>query len=279
MAAFVAVADHGGFAAAAKRLERSAPAVTRQVAALEEHLGLRLFHRTTRKVALSDAGQRYLERARRILSEVEHADAESRRERATPSGRFTLTAPTLFGRLHVTPLLMRFLSQWPLVRAELLLSDSVLSLVDGGIDLAVRIGQLSDSAQVAVRLGTTRRVRVASPRYLDGRRKPRSPAELEGHALIHLTALAGAPRLAPRLTTNSPDAALAYALRGGGIAEALGYQVAEHVEAGRLVLLLEHDEPAPLPVQLVYPSARQLSANVRAFIEVMVAAKRELLPL
>lgn len=279
MTAFVTVADLNGFTAAAKKLKCSTPAVTRQVAGLEDQLGLRLFHRTTRKVTLTDSGRRYLEHALRILHDVEQADAAVQAERLVPSGRFVLTAPTLFGRLHVAPLVSQFVLRWPLVEAELRLTDAVLPLVDEGIDLAVRIGQLADSGLVARRLGATRRLRVAAPKYLEGRKRPRTVDDLRRHDLIHLAALEPKPPFRARFITNSPDAAIAHALRGGGITLALGYQVAEHVAAGRLVVLLESLEPEAVPIQLVYPSARQLSANVRAFFELIEGLKRDLVAL
>ncbi len=279
MHTFVAVADANGFTAAAKKLKLSTPAVTRQVAALESQLGLRLLHRTTRKVTLTDAGRRYLEQARRILHDVEQAEAAAQAERVSPAGRFVVTAPTLFGRLHVAPLVSQLVLRFPAVRAELLLTDAVLPLVDDGIDLAVRIGHLADSSLVAKRLGATRRLRVCAPKYLSGRKRPRTLADLAKHELIHLAALEPKAPFPARFTTNSPDAAIAHALRGGGITVALGYQVAEHVAAGRLVTVLEELEPQAVPIQLVYPSARQLSANVRAFFELVDSAKRDLVAL
>jgi len=263
MQTFAAVAELEGFAAAARKLKLSAPAVTRQIAALEDQLGVRLLHRTTRKVSLSDAGRRYLEQARRILHDVEQAEASVRAERTVPSGRFVVTAPTLFGRLHVVPLVSQLAQRWPALRVELRLTDSVLSLVDEGIDVAVRIGRLQDSALLARKVGATRRLRVASPKYLQGRKRPRALADLAAHDLIHLGALEPKPPFPARFTTNSPDAAIAHALKAGGITVALGYQVADHVAAGRLVPLLEDLEPEPVPIQLVYPPARQPSAGLR----------------
>ncbi len=273
MQTFATVADLEGFAAAARKLERSAPAVTRQIAALEAQLGVRLLHRTTRKVTLSDAGRRYLEQARRILHDVEQAEASIRAERVQPAGRFAVTAPTLFGRLHVQPLVSQLAVRWPQLRVELLLTDSVLSLVDAGIDVAVRIGRLRDSSLMARKVGATRRLRVASPKYLQGRKRPRALADLAGHDLIHLSAIEAKPPFPARFTTNSPDVAIAHALKAGGITVALGYQVADHVAAGRLVPLLEDLEPEPVPIQLVYPPSPQPSANLRELFALVDASR------
>jgi len=163
MSAFVAVCDAEGFAPAARRLGMSASAVTRLVAGLEDRLGVRLLQRTTRSVRLTEAGERYLQRARRILVEVDEAEDIAQSERATPRGRLVVTAPLLFGRMHVAPVLRRFLDDYPEVTAQLHLSDHVVNLVEEGVDLAVRIGMLEDSSLVARRLGQTRRLLVASP--------------------------------------------------------------------------------------------------------------------
>jgi DNA-binding transcriptional LysR family regulator len=284
MQAFVAVAEARGFAAAARKLRRSPPMVTRLVASLEARLGLRLLQRTTRSVALTDAGQRYLEQARRILGEVEAAEADARAQRSAPSGRFVVTGPLLFGRLHLAPLLCEFLLRHSQVRGELLLSDRVVSLVEEGVDLAVRIGHLADSALVARKVGETARVVVASPRYLALHGTPREPAHLRRHALIHFTGMSPLPewrfrrrgreqvvRFEPRLSTNSGDAAIGHAFLGGGLTLALAYQVAQAVKAGQLVLVLRDFEPPPLPIHCVVPSATLLPANARAFIELAAA--------
>ncbi|MCU0687761.1 MAG: LysR family transcriptional regulator [Polyangiaceae bacterium] len=284
MRVFVAVADLAGFAAAARRLGLSPSAVTRLVAALEDQLGTRLLQRTTRSVALTDAGARYLARARRILADVAEAEAAAQAERTVPTGRFVVTAPNVFGRLHVAPLVCAFLQKYPAVVGELTLSDRMANLVDDGIDAAVRIGVLDDSSLVTRPVGTTRRVVVASPAYLRRRRRPRKPGDLAGHDVIQFTAITPAAEwrfasdgpdgrvpIEPRFVTNSADAAIGHAERGGGLAMVLSYQAAESVRAGRLETVLDAFEPPPLPIQIVYPSTRLLSAKVRAFVE--LAAK------
>jgi DNA-binding transcriptional LysR family regulator len=280
MRAFVTVAELQGFAAAARQLRISPPVVTRLVAALEEQLSIRLLQRTTRSVALTDAGTRYLERARRILADLDEAERTARAERTAPGGRLVVTAPEAFGRREVAPLVCDFLARHPAVTCELVLADRVVSLVEEGVDVAVRIGVLRDSSLRARAAGATRRVVVGSPAYLAAHRRPRSPVDLAGHALVHFSALAAQPEwrfhrrgrevrvpIAPRLVTNSADAAIEHAAHGGGLAMVLAYQVKELVRAGRLEVVLARHEPPPLPIQLVYPGARLPAANLRAFLD------------
>jgi DNA-binding transcriptional LysR family regulator len=284
MKALVAVADARGFAPAAQRLGVSPSVVTRLVARLENQLGIRLLQRTTRSVTLTDAGTRYLERARRILSDLEEAEESASAERARPTGRLVVTAPALFGRLHVSPLMCRYLNQNPDVIGELTLSDRVVNLIDDGIDLAVRIGHLADSSLIARTAGSTRRVLVASPSYLDRRGAPATPLELARHQTIQFRPLASGTEwsfseggrelrvpLASHYSTNSADAALWHAEHDGGLTFALSYQVVDAVQAGRLRIVLEAFEPAPLPIHFVYPSSRLLSAKVRTFVELGAA--------
>ena len=280
MSVFVSVADLHGFAPAARRLGLSPSAVTRLVAALEEHLGTRLLQRTTRSVTLTDAGTRYLERARRILGEVAEAEGAAQVERTVPTGRLVVTAPSVFGRLHVAPLMGALLEKYPAITGELSLSDRMVNLVEDGVDLAVRIGELEDSSHVARRVGLVRRLVVASPKYLARHKRPRAPADVARHSVIQFTPLNATPEwrltvdgavvrapFVPRYVTNSADAAVGHAVRGGGLAMLLSYQAAEALTAGRLEIVLEEFEPAPLPIQIVYPTTRLLSAKVRAFVE------------
>lgn len=284
MKAFVAVADACGFAPAAQRLGVSPSVVTRLVARLEHQLGIRLLQRTTRSVTLTDAGARYLERARRILSDLEEAEVSASAERARPTGRLVVSAPAMFGRLHVSPLMCRYLNRYPDVIGELTLSDRVVNLIDDGIDVAVRIGSLADSSLIARPAGTTRRVLVASSSYLDQRGVPATPLELARHRTIQFRPLAPVAdwsfsegerelrvAVASHYSTNSADAALWHAEHDGGLTLALSYQVVDAVQAGRLRIVLEAFEPPPLPIHFVYPSSRLLSAKVRTFVELGTA--------
>src|ERR1700754_4248267 len=226
MQAFVAVADLRGFAPAARKLRLSPSAVTRLIAALEDHLGARLLQRTTRQVRLTDVGTRYLERARRILADVEEADGAARAERNRPSGRLVVSAPLGFGRLHVAPVMTDYLKRYPEVAAELRLSDHLVNLVEDAVDAAVRIGHLADSSLVARQVGEMRRITVATPSYLKRHGEPKTPHELLAHQTIafgpstiwHFMQDGRDIEVAPppRFASNSADAALQYAEAGGG---------------------------------------------------------------
>lgn len=287
MSVFVAVAEQRGFARAAKRLGLSRSAVTRLVAALEDQLSIRLLQRTTRSVTLTDAGARYLERARRILSEVDDAERAARAQRSEPAGRFVLSAPQVFGRREVAPLLHDFLVAHPAVIGELTLADRVVNIVEEGVDLAVRIGFLDDSSLRSRQVGTTRRVVVASPEYLAANKRLRGATDLTAHRTILFTSLTPLPEwrfrstrgelrvpIRPAFSTNDAEAAIGLAERGGGLAMVLAYQVLERVQMGRLQIVLAKSEPPPLPIQLVYPSTRLLSATVRAFIDMTLATRK-----
>lgn len=284
--AFVSVADHNGFAPAARKLGLAPSAATRHVAAIEAWLGVRLLNRTTRAVSLTDAGHRFLDRARRILADLDEAEQMAEGERGEPGGRLVVTAPLVFGRLHVAPLVCSFVKMHHGIQAELLLGDRIVNLVEEGIDVALRIGVLSDSADVARRIGATRRVLVAAPEYLARAGTPADPFGLGGHRLISVTALTpvrswhfaanGLPcdvPVTPTYVTNSADAAIWHALQGGGITMALSYQVIDHVRAGTLKVVLEAFEPEPYPIQFVYPTSRLLSVKVRALIDMAVATR------
>src|SRR5260370_22648690 len=193
MAAFVAVADLHGFAPAARKLGLSPSGVTRLIAALEDGLGARLLQRTTRWVALTDVGARYLERARRILADVEEAEISAQAERMAPSGRLVVSAPIGFGRIHVSPVMSAYLKRYPEVSGELRLSDRMINLVEDGVDLAVRIGHLPDSSLVARHAGEMRRIVVASSGYLGGRGEPKTPEAIASQETIHFGPTAPSP--------------------------------------------------------------------------------------
>jgi DNA-binding transcriptional LysR family regulator len=283
MQAFVAVADLQGFAPAARKLGLSPSGVTRLIAALEDRLGARLLQRTTRKVALTDVGTRYLERVRRILADVEEAESSAEGERTRPSGRLVVSAPIGFGRLHVSPLMSQYLARYPEVTADLRLTDRAVNLVEDGVDLAVRIGHLPDSTLVARHVGEMRRIVVASDGYLAQRGEPDTPEAIATHDTIQFGAATAAPEwrfveegrevrvlCTPRFTTNSADAAIQYAGQGGGLTRVLAYQAAEAIKARRLRIVLEKFEQPALPIHAVYPTSRLLSAKVRAFIDLII---------
>ncbi|CCD92666.1 putative transcriptional regulator, LysR family [Bradyrhizobium sp. ORS 375] len=279
MQAFVTVAELTGFAPAARRLKLSPSAVTRLVAGLEEHLGVRLLQRTTRSVTLTDAGRRYLERTRRILADLEEAELAAESERLQPVGRFVVSAPVGFGRLHVGPVMAAYLSRYAEVAAELRLEDRQINLVEDGVDCAVRIGHLDDSSLVARQVGSMRRIVVGAPAYFKIHGEPRAPEALAKHETIQFGP-AGEWRfvkdgkelriaVSPRLVTNNADAAIQYAEAGGGVTRVMAYQAADGLRGGRLKRVLMKYEPPPVPIHIVFPSSRLLSAKVRAFIDLV----------
>jgi DNA-binding transcriptional LysR family regulator len=282
MQVFVAVADLEGFAPAARKLKLSPSAVTRLIAALEERLGARLLQRTTRSVTLTDAGSRYLERARRILADVEEAERAAEGERTRPSGRLVVSAPLGFGRLHVSPVMSVYLKRYPEVSGELRLEDRMINLVEDGIDLAVRIGHLADSTLVARHVGEMRRIVVASSTYLKARGEPKTPEAIASHDTIQFGTAVGVAdwrfleagkeiriTYAPRFSSNSSDAAIQYAAEGGGLTRVMAYQAAEALKAGKLRIVLKEFELPAVPIHIVYPTSRLLSAKVRTFIDLV----------
>ena len=282
MAVFVRIVEAGSLTAAADALGLSLPAVVRSLAALEREVGARLVHRTTRRSSLSDEGREYYERCKRVLAAVDEADAALSARRTAPTGRLRLTAPVMYGRMHVAPLVADFIARYPAVEVELLLLDRVVDLVEEGIDAAVRIGHLPASTLVVRPLGETRRVVCASPAYLRRAGVPRTPDDLASRRCVVFTGLSAvsewsfggrpAHRVAvrPVLRTNQFDVAIDACLRGLGCGQFPGYQVEQHIAAKRLRRVLAEFEPAPLPIQIVYPHARLLSSSVRAFVDLAV---------
>lgn len=287
LAVFVAVAEQGSFIAAANRLGRSPAAVSRAVAMLEDRLATRLFNRTTRAVALTDAGQRYLDRCRPALAAFEELALSAASERLEPSGVITATAPEMFGRLHLLPVAQAFMRDHPAVSVSLLLLNRIVSFVDEGIDLGVRIAHLADSSLLAIPVGSVRRVVCASPGYLARHGLPAAPAELAGHRVIAVTGVrpvidrwsfgAGETSVAvqPRLTVNSVQATLDAAVADGGLVRALSYQTEPLEATGALQRILPDYEPPPIPIHIVHPAGRYLSPKVRLFIDRAAAALRQ----
>lgn len=291
MRVFVAVAEAAGFAPAARALRLSPPAVTRAVAALEDRIGSRLLHRTTRTVRLTEAGARFLADARRILAELDEAEATAAGAHAEPRGQVAVTAPLLFGGMHVAPVVLDFLARYPEVSARTLFVDRVVDLMDEGMDVAVRIAVLPDSTLSAVRVGHVRRVVCASPDYLARHGTPQAPRDLEAVDCIGFQSAAlPAPWVFPgraggtetvrprmRLLVNNADVAVEAAAAGHGVARVLSYQTAEAVRDGRLAILLADHEPPPIPVQLVHLEGRRAAARVRAFVDFAAERLRRVL--
>lgn len=283
MRVFVSALDEGSLAGAGRRLGRSAPAVTRAINALEGHVGARLLDRTTRMIRLTEAGERYAAACRRVLVDLEEAELQAAGERAAPRGLLTLTAPVVAGTRLLRPLVDAFLDEQSEVQVKMLLLDRVVSLLDEGVDLALRIAHLPDSSLIALRIGSVRQIVCAAPSYLARHGVPQEPADLAGHrciAQIHPLAgelwtfppmsEGGRPRqvrVKPRLMASSVEAAIASAVDGHGLVRPLCYQVADEVRGGRLKLVLTDCEPELLPVHLVAPEGRLSVAKVRAFAD------------
>ena len=278
---FVAVAEQRGFAAAARALDMSPPAVTRAVAALERHLGVTLFHRSTRAVSLTDEGAVLLDRARRILADLREAEQIAMGGRSVPRGQLYVTAPVMFGRLHVLPVINALLASHAGLIARMMLLDRNVRIIEEGIDVAVRIGALADSTLRVVTIGSVRQTIVASPAYLAKHGVPADPAELASHHCI----LGSGVRVGntwrfgtrddrimevfPRLTVNSIDATIAAAVAGVGLANVLSYQSAPRIANGQLVEVLADHAPSPMPVSLLYDPGRAAMPAVRVFLEAM----------
>ena len=287
MTVFVAVVDTQGFAGAARKLAISPPAVTRAINELENHLGLRLLTRTTRTVRVTDAGERYVQDCRRILAEIAEADESVTGLHSAPRGRLTLTAPVLFGGLFVTPIVTEYLQRYPKVTAACLFLDRVVNLLDEGVDVGIRIGELPDSSLQAIRVGQVRRMICAAPAYLKEHGYPLTPDDLHQHAIVSASSVTPHPewrlidngavrsvRLQARMTTTTNDSALAAVVGGFGVTQLLSYQVAAHLREGRLQRVLSEFEGEPLPVHVVHREGRQASQRVRAFIDLTVARLR-----
>lgn len=291
MKVFVATLDEGSLAGAGRLLKRSPAAVSRAIAFLEAHVGVELLHRTTRSIRLSEAGERYAVACRRILTELEEAEIAAVGEKSAPRGVLTLTAPPISGEDILRPILDDFLDAYPMVTARLLLLDRTVSLVDEGVDIAMRVAQLPDSALIATRIGTDiRRVVVGSPDYLASHPMIEQPADLAQHRIIAFANFgldswsfapgAGStiPRtvsFTPRLMVTSVRAALASAIEGRGLTRLYSYHVAEAVKAGQLKVVLADAEFPALPIHLLTPQGRASVPKVRAFLDFAAPRLRE----
>lgn len=285
---FIEIAERGSLTAAADALDTSLPTVVRRLAELEGALGVRLFNRTTRRIHLTDEGHRYLAICKTALGQLEDAEEALFDAGARPTGKLVITAPVLFGRLHVAPLVMQFMRDYPEMSAELLLLDRNIDLIEEGIDIAVRIGPLADSSLHAVPAGTLQRVVCASPEYLKRHGTPRHPSDLTAHAGIRFTGRgvlsewqfrdngrALSVRFNPRFTTNSVETAVDACRSGAALGSFLSYQVQAPVRAGELRPILRKFETEAIPINMLYPHSKLMSARVRAFIDYAAPRLRE----
>jgi len=280
MKVFLSAVEGGSLSAAGRKLGMPLATVSRNLSELEAHLKARLLNRSTRGLALTDAGRDYLAACKRILEDVGEAERTAAGEFSEPRGELVVTAPIVFGRLHVLPVIAEFLSAYPEVDVRLVQGDRVLHLLDEHVDLAVRIGELPDSRLTATRLGATRRVVCASPAYLSAHGVPDAPARLGEHACISFEPISAAEAwrfsvdgievnvpVRSRLVVNTAEAAIDAAVAGAGVTRVLCYQMDAAERAGRLQRVLREFEPAPLPISLVHMGQRRLPLKLRAFMD------------
>ena len=284
MRIFVKVAETGSFVETARVLGLSPPAVTRAVAALEETIGARLFVRTTRSVKLTEAGGPYVEDCRRILADIVEAEAAADGSYATPTGTLSVTAPLLFGHIYVLPVMTDYLDTYPTMAGRTLFVDRPVSIVEEGIDVAIRIGHLPDSALSAIKVGSVRRVICGSPDYFERHGVPASPVDLKGHRIAASISAWSSPEwrfagdqrvtVNPSLQCNTNEAAIAAATAGWGLTRVLHYQIGPSLVEGRLQIVLGDHEEEPLPIHVMHPEGRHAPAKIRAFVDLAVARLR-----
>ena len=284
---FVAVGEEQSFAAAARRLALSPPAVTRAISALEQSLGVKLLQRSTRIVRLTEPGARYLLDCKRILGDLDDADQLASGAQAEVQGTLAITASVLFGRAFVAPLLHAFLKRYEKINLRALFVDRVVDLIEDGLDVAVRIAHLSDASFTAIRVGAVRNVVCASPAFLKRHGVPRTPDDLKQLPTFCFSSDRSPPawtfRMAKRtlavrpharLVVNSPEIAMQGAVAGEGVTRVLSYQAASELKAGRLRVILREFEPEPIPIHVIHREGRRAAARVRAFVDFAVSELR-----
>lgn len=280
MQTFVRVVEAGSFTAVAAQMNTTQPTISRQIASLEDHLGARLLTRTTRALTLTDDGRAFYEHALRALESVSEAENAVGRRRSKPSGLLRIATPVVFGRLHIVPRLPAFLARFPEVSIDLAMSDTFTDLAEQGIDLAIRVGEITDPGLIARRIGTVRRVTVASPAYLKAHGTPRAPSDLAGHSCIVYTRLATGHHwvfegddgpltveVKGRFRADNSEAVREAVLSGLGIAVIPVFAFNAEIDAGKVKVLLKANEPRQLPMNAVYPSRRFVPLKVRAMID------------
>ncbi len=283
MSVLLAAVETGSLSGAGRKLGMPLPTVSRKVSELETHLKARLLHRSTRRLTLTDSGRAYVEACKRILNDVEEAERAAAGEYSAPKGDLVITAPIVYGRLHVLPVVTEFLRAYPDVDIRLQLGDRMVNLFEEPVDLAVRIGDLPDSSLIATRVGSVHPVVCASAGYLSARGRPAHPDELTAHDCVTFEGLMSADTwnfssgkdlvsaaIHSRLVVSTAEAAIAAAIAGAGITRVLSYQVADAVRTGALEIVLQEFEPAAWPVSLVYPSQGRLPLKLRAFLDYAV---------
>ncbi len=291
MSVLLAVADAGSLSAGARRLGMPLATVSRKVSELETHLQTRLLNRGSRRLELTDAGQSYVAACRRILEDVIEAERTVSGEYRAPRGELVVTAPVVFGRLHVLPIVGAFLKAYPDIDVRMTFADRVVNLLEEHVDVALRIGELPDSSLVATRVGSTRRVICASPDYLAARGTPATPSDLISHDCITFEGLMS-PRawtfrmggsdqpisIHSRLVVNTAEAAIDMAIAGIGLTRVLSYQIAAALAEHKLTIVLEPFEPTPAPISLVYGRNGLLPLKLRALLDFATPRLRAVFP-
>jgi len=288
MSVLVAVVEAGSLSAASRRLGMPLATVSRKVSELEAQLKTRLLHRSTRRISLTESGRPYFEACKRILEELVEAERAALGEYRTPRGELVITAPIVFGRLHLLPVVAEFLKAQPEIDVRMVLADQLLNLFEQHVDLALRIGVLPDSSLIAVPLGAIRRVVCGSPEYFAEHGTPKRSADLANLDCITFEGLmsttvwhfakrkAVAPvKIHSRLVVNTAEAAIDAAIAGVGVTRVLSYQVADALHRGQLAVVLEDFEPEPVPVSLVHAGGRLLPIKLRAFLDFATPRLRE----
>jgi len=288
MSVLLTVVEAGSLSAAGRKLGMPLATVSRKVSDLETHLKARLLTRSTRQLSLTDAGRAYVAACKRILEDLNEAERAASGEYSAPRGDLVVTAPIVFGRLHVLPVTVGFLKAYPEVDLRLVLGDRVIDLLENHVDLAVRIGELPDSSLSATRVGTIGRLVCGSPGYFAARGTPTAPADLGAHQCITFDTLLspaswtftadGAELSVPihsRLTVNTAEAAVDAAIAGVGVTRVLSYQIEDALRAGLLNVVLREFEPTPVPVSLVFAKQKPLPLKLRAFLDYAVPRLRE----
>jgi DNA-binding transcriptional LysR family regulator len=291
MRLFAAVAYAGSLSAAGRRLGMPLTTVSRKLAALEEELGARLVTRSTRRLTFTEQGRQYLEACRRIIEEVDAAEAQLSGTQGEPQGELAITAPVVFGRLHVLPVVSDFLRRYPRIDARMLLLDRPVDLIEEGLDIAVRIGMLPDSTLIAMRVGAVRQIVCASPGYLAQHGEPKRRDDLGDHACITFSARDARDRwtfmdgkkqervrVRSRLSVNTAEAAIDAAIAGIGITRVLSYQAAAALANGSLKEILRGADSAELPVSILHREDRLAQTKVQVFVAFAGVALRKRIP-
>lgn len=280
MSILVASVEEGSFSAAGRKLGVPLPTISRKVAELEAHLKTRLLVRSTRKLALTEAGIAYVAACKRILEDIDAVETQASGEYSVPRGELTITAPIVFGRIHILPVVTEFLQHFAEINVRMTLADRNVNLVDDHIDMAVRIGDLPDSSLLATKVGAIRRVVCGSPAYFAAHGIPKVPSDLAGHTCVMFSAIGGGTswtflhgkqtkfiRPQCRLHINTAEAAIDAAISGLGVTCVLSYQVARAVEDGKLQIVLQDFEPPLIPVHLIHAHQGLLPLKMRRFLE------------